>query len=134
MTTPLLDPWTDAAAIATRLNASSARLTLIIGATGWCETCRTLKPVFESLAAEHGTKNDAWLWLDLEDHAEFLDDFIPENLPLLVSYKGNQLTHAFVPSRLTVPALADLLSQSPRLEQTALPDIRARLMSVDWAT
>lgn len=134
MSTPLLDPWTDAATIATRLNAPSARLTLIIGATGWCETCRTLKPVFESLAAEQGEKNETWLWLDLEDHAEFLDDFIPENLPLLVSYRGAQLTHALVPSRLTAPALADLLTQSPRIEQAALPDIRARLMSVDWAT
>ncbi|NHZ93420.1 thioredoxin [Massilia sp. CCM 8733] len=134
MSTPLLDPWTDAAAIATRLNAPSARLTLIIGATGWCETCRTLKPVFESLAAEHGGKNDTWLWLDLEDHAEFLDDFIPDSLPLLVSYRGAQLTHALVPSRLTAAALADLLGESPRIEQAALPDIRARLMAVDWAT
>ncbi len=69
MSPPLLAPWTNAAAIATRLNAASARLTLIIGATEWCETCRTLKPVFASLAGEHGEKNDTWLWLDLDDHA-----------------------------------------------------------------
>ena len=134
MSTPLLDPWTDAAAIATRLNGPSARLTLIIGAINWCETCRTLKPVFESLAAEHGGKNDTWLWLDLEDHAEFLDDFIPDSLPLLVSYRGAQLTHALVPGRITVSALTDLLAQAPRIEQAELPDIRARLMAVDWAT
>lgn len=134
MSPVLLDPWTDAAAIATRLNAPSARLTLIIGATGWCETCRTLKPVFDSLAAEHGGENDTWLWFDLEDHAEFLDDFIPDNLPLLVRYRGSQLTHALVPNSLTASGLTDLLAQSPPIEQAALPDIRARLMTVDWAT
>ena len=134
MSTVLLDLWTDAATIATRLSTPSARLTLIIGATAWCETCRTLKPVFESLAAEHGEENDTWLWLDLEDHAEFLDDFIPESLPLLVSYKGSQLTHVLVPSHINAAALADLLAQSPRIEQDTVPDIRARLMAVDWAT
>ena len=134
MSTPLLDPWTDAATIATRLNGPSARLTLIIGATGWCETCRTLKPVFESLAAEHGEKNNTWLWLDLEDHAEFLEDFIPDSLPLLVSYRGDQLTHAVVPSFITAAAIAELLAQSTSIEQDSVPDIRTRLMAVDWAT
>lgn len=128
------DPWRDAGAIATSLNAPSAHLTLLIGATGWCETCRALKQVFDTLVAEHVGSNHTWLWLDLEDHAEFLGDFIPDSLPLLVSYKGSRPTHALVPSHLTPAALADLLAQAPRIEDERLPDIRARLMAVDWAT
>jgi hypothetical protein len=134
MNTALLDPWTDAAAIAARLNAPSARLTVIIGATLWCASCRTFRPVFESLAAQQGQAHDTWLWLDLEEHAEFLDDFIPDNLPLLLSYRGAQLTHALVPGEPSVRALADLLAQPAHIGQAAPPDIRARLMTPDWAT
>ncbi|MDM5181404.1 thioredoxin family protein [Massilia sp. DJPM01] len=127
------DPWTDAAVIAARLSVPTSRLVLIIGAENWCQSCRTLRPVFESLAAHQANLKDIWLWLDLEEHAEFVDDFIPEDLPLLLSYSGRDLTHAVIVSDLTVAALEDLLSQSERIDQTIPPNIRTRLMTVDWA-
>src|SRR5690349_5966352 len=108
----LLDPWSDAAAIAERLQLPAARLVLAIGAEVWCQTCRTFRPIFEALSQVKNEHNAIWIWLDLEDHAEFLDDYIPENLPLMLSYSGARLTHAFVPGKVTQPAIAELLEQS----------------------
>lgn len=133
MSSMLLDPWDDAAGIASRLSLPGARLVFIIGAEAWCETCRTLRPVFESLAREQATQDDVWLWLDLEDHAEFLDDFIPESLPLMIAYQDDRLTHALVPDEITVPALAALLGETERIEHLSIPDLRSRFLVVDWA-
>ncbi len=129
----LSDPWSDAADIAARLARPSARLVLIVGAESWCATCRTLRPIFEDLAAQHVGHDDVWLWLDLEDHAEFLDNLIPDSLPLLVAYKGSHLTHAVVPQHPDAAQLAALLARRECIEQAAMPDLRTRLMAPDWA-
>lgn len=133
MTFTRLDPWNDAAVIAARLQAPSARLVLIIGAESWCETCRSLGPVFDTLAQDSGKPGDTWLWLDLEEHADFLDNFIPDSLPLLISYSGSQLSHAVVPSRLAEADLLALLAQPSVIMHAHVPDVRARLLANDWA-
>lgn len=128
-----LDPWNDAAIIAARLKSASARLVLIIGAESWCETCRSLGQIFDTLAQESGKSEETWLWLDLEEHADFLDNFIPDSLPLLMSYRGDQLSHAMIPSRITEGGLLELLAQPSVIEHGNLPDVRGRLMANDWA-
>lgn len=133
MSSILSDPWNDAADIAARLARPSAKLVLIVGAESWCATCRVLRPSFDDLAAQHGSSGDVWCWLDLEEHADFLDNFIPDSLPLLVAYKGTRLTHAVVPEQLGVAQLAALLEQGECIDQAAMPDLRARLMAEDWA-
>lgn len=128
-----LDPWSDAAEIACRLALPSARLVLMLGAEEWCEKCRMFRPVFDAVAKQRASQNEIWLWFDLEEHAEFLSDYIPEGLPLLVSYKGAQLTHAVVAAHVSAPALEKLLTQPRSIEHDDLPDFRGRLMSSDWA-
>ncbi|NHZ83542.1 thioredoxin [Massilia sp. CCM 8695] len=133
MTFARLDPWNDAAVIAARLKSRSARLVLIIGAESWCETCRALGPVFDTLAQQSSKQDDTWLWLDLEDHADFLDNFIPDSLPLLMSYSGAELSHAVIPTRVTEADLLELLARPSVIEHSNLPDVRGRLMANDWA-
>ncbi|MDQ1833207.1 MULTISPECIES: thioredoxin family protein [Massilia] len=133
MSTGCLDPWSDAAEIADRLASPFARLVLMLGAEDWCETCRLFRPVFDSIAHQRAGRQETWLWLDLEEHGEFLGDYIPDSLPLLVVYKGAQLTHAVIAGRVNATELEELLAQPSRIEHSALPDLRGRLMSSDWA-
>ncbi|MDQ1834140.1 thioredoxin family protein [Massilia scottii] len=133
MSTARLDPWTDAAAIAGRLASPSSRLILVIGAESWCETCRVFRPVFDSVARQRADSNETWLWLDLEEHVEFLGDYIPDGLPLLVVYNEAQLTHASIISDAGATVLEELLEQTSRIEHDHLPDLRSRLMASDWA-
>ncbi|MES2261512.1 MAG: thioredoxin [Pseudomonadota bacterium] len=128
----LLNPWQDARLIATRLAVPGARLVLVLGAEEWCSKCSAFKPHFDACAAT-ALDNETWLWLDLEEHAEFLGDFIPDNLPLLLAYSGSLLTHTLIPDDLSGPALMDLLAQPSRIEHTPAPDVRSRLLTVDWA-
>lgn len=133
MNSDLLDPWTDAAAIAARLMLPSAHLVILIGAESWCERCRTLKPAFESMAQQKNIEGEVWLWLDLEEHADFLDEFIPDDLPLLMSYRGPSLTQVLLGRAVNVAVLAEKPPRAPMSTELALPDIRNRLMAGDWA-
>ncbi len=128
-----LDPWNDAAFIADRLASPSARLIVLIGAESWCGTCRTLRPVFDAMAQERAGRDETWLWLDLEEHGEFLDDFIPASLPWLMVYKAAQLTHATIISGASAALLEEVLAQPSHVDQGDFPDIRARFMASDWA-
>ncbi|WP_431286626.1 hypothetical protein [Roseateles chitinivorans] len=38
----------------------------------------------------------AWLWLDLEEHADFLSGFIPPDLPLLLRWRNGMCVQAAV--------------------------------------
>jgi thiol-disulfide isomerase/thioredoxin len=86
---PQLDPWEDAAQIAQLLNQSGAELIVAIGAEQWCEKCALLRPKFEQLPAQAGPQR-VCLWFDLEDHAEFIGSFIPEDLPLMMRWQNGQ--------------------------------------------
>ena len=90
------------------------------------------RPGFDALALQHNDERNVWLWLDLEEHAEFLGDFIPEDLPLLLSYSGNALTHAFVPDIHAMAALPGMPT-APRVDYKDVPDMRARFLMQDWA-
>ncbi|MEY4560885.1 MAG: hypothetical protein RLZZ618_162 [Pseudomonadota bacterium] len=138
MTTPLLDPWRDAAEIARRAVHPQGRLVIALGAEGWCQTCRDRKPAFEGLAAAHAqgagpdAAREAWLWLDLEDHAEFLGDHVPEDLPWLLVYQGDALQT----SALFDQAAIDSLSEPGRPAVELGPEdpgVRALLIEDNWA-
>jgi thioredoxin-like negative regulator of GroEL len=86
-----LDPWLDAQAIAQRLAQPDAELVVVIGAQGWCEKCRRLRPAFDRLAANRQGLRDVWLWLDLEEHADFFGGYIPDDLPLLLQFRAGRL-------------------------------------------
>ncbi|MFC4161715.1 thioredoxin family protein [Chitinimonas lacunae] len=125
--TVMLDPWRDAATIAQRLTLPGNRLVLVLGAEAWCQKCRQLRPAFDQAAAR-AHPNDTWLWLDLEDHAEFLGDYIPDDLPLLLVYAGPTLQ---VQRR--VDEARDLLDWQSSGRPTYDPGVRERLLIQDWA-
>ncbi len=126
-----LDPWTHAREIAKRLSHPSARLVVVLGAESWCEKCRALRPVFDGWAIQ-AAAHEVRLWLDIEDHAEFIGPYLPADLPMLIAYAGGQLTHA----RVLKPGIETidhaLGAAQPSIQ--ADPGILARLTREDWAT
>ncbi len=90
-----LDPWADTQAIAQHLRQPDTELLVVIGATAWCQKCQRLRPGFEQLALAL-PKQVLPLWLDLEDHAEFLGAFVPPDLPLLLRWREGTCVQAAV--------------------------------------
>jgi hypothetical protein len=145
----LFDPWDDAQALAERLHTLHCTLVIVLGAESWCEKCRLLRPEFDAtvaLANAAAANGDAceqvWLWLDLEDHCEFLGDYLPENLPMLIVYASNQLVFAQAIEP-TGQALAELLSGRAGLQRMSAsaalstqhdPGLLGRLKQQDWAS
>lgn len=128
----LLDPWDDAATIARRLE-EGGRLIIVIGAEEWCTSCRALKPVFQSVANDETNDRDVPLWLDLEEHAEFLGGFVPPSLPFLLVYQRGVLTHGLVVQDLSHTGIAGELSGSRSVEYEDLPDLDRRFRTADWS-
>ena len=48
----------------------------------WCGTCRDYRAGFDALAARFPTAR--FLWLDVEDEADLLDDYDVDNFPTLL--------------------------------------------------
>ena len=130
---PVFDPWNDAAEIGRILARPSGQLILVLGAEAWCEKCQSLKSSFEELALQAPT-HVVMLWLDLEEHAEFLGDYIPDSLPELCIYQRGMLV---------TKALLDGTEQSLHEAVTATHDAKSlvgddpkifeRLVRQDWA-
>jgi hypothetical protein len=93
---PAFDPWNDAQALAQHLQRPDAELLVVIGAEAWCDKCRRLKPLFDALCASAMPDRAAWMWLDLEDHSDFLAGFIPPDLPLLLRWRAGACVQAAV--------------------------------------
>ena len=97
MTAPKLDLWNeaDAQAVAQHLSRPDAELLVVLGAAAWCTKCQRLHPAFEQLS--QGLPPTVLpLWLDLEEHAEFIGDFIPPDLPLLLRWRRGHCIQAAV--------------------------------------
>ncbi|MDR2153821.1 MAG: thioredoxin family protein [Burkholderiaceae bacterium] len=131
----ILDPWDDALSIAQRLKTPGSMLVTVIGAQAWCEKCRTLKPFFDA-QADRAPEHMVWLWLDLEGHADFLGDYVPDSLPQLCIYQHGKLAKKVVlddtPESLR-DALQSLLAGALPLDDDDDPGIYQRLVLQDWA-
>lgn len=135
-----LDPWHDASLLAQRLSPANAQLFILIGAEQWCARCRHLRPQFDRLAAQ-AKFDEVWLWLDLEDHAEFIGDYLPDNLPMLLVYQGQNMVLCQVVED-AEQALGEHVrqikttrhSQYDALPTVPDPGIRSRLVMQDWAS
>ncbi|NHZ44607.1 thioredoxin family protein [Massilia aquatica] len=138
--TSQLDPWDDASLLAERLRTAHALLFILVGAEKWCIKCRDLRPQFDSLARE-AKQDEVWLWLDLEDHSEFIGDYSPESLPVLLSYRATELiaceliaeTPQSLDERVSLIRKA-LHDQSSVRVASKDPGIRSRLLMENWAT
>ncbi|MDD4887512.1 MAG: thioredoxin domain-containing protein [Thiomonas sp.] len=102
----------------------------------WCGVCRDWRAGFEALAAQLPAAR--LLWVDVEDAADLLDGYEPENFPVLAVQRGPWLLYcAAVPQQPAVwlrliDALAGLDADSVQLHAARLagqggkwPDLRA---------
>jgi thioredoxin 1 len=48
----------------------------------WCDVCKIYRPHFEALTQRHG--DACFAWIDIEDHAELLEDIDIENFPTIL--------------------------------------------------
>ena len=135
-----LDPWNDASLLAQRLSPASAQLFILVGAEQWCAKCRDLRPQFDSLAAQ-AKLDEVWLWLDLEDHAEFIGDYLPDNLPMLLAYQGEYMVFCQVVEDVE-QSLGEHVKKIRAMRHSQYdapptapdPGIRSRLVMKDWAS
>jgi hypothetical protein len=140
-----LDPWLDAAALARRLRESGSELLVVLGAEGWCSKCQRLRPAFDVLVV--GMPDHVLpMWLDLEDHAEFLGGFIPPDLPLLLRWRQGICVQAAVVEDIDLAAtpaervsLKPLVIEGSRVrdphqgELVELPELWSEFVSESWA-
>jgi thiol-disulfide isomerase/thioredoxin len=117
---PALNLDTDAVAIADRLSHADMPLVACLCAQ-WCGTCRDYQVAFDQLAERH--PEFCFVWIDIETHADQLDDFDVENFPTILiedahtrRFFGTVLPHARIVERMLVDltALQDT-SGTPRL-------------------
>ena len=59
---------------------------IVILCAAWCGACRDFRPAFERLA--QGLPTASFLWLDVEDDSELVDDIDVDNFPTLAVYGG----------------------------------------------
>jgi len=87
----------------------------------WCDTCRSYRSGFEKLAALHPDKR--FVWIDIEDQADFIGDIDVDNFPTLLIQRGNAVT--FFGTVLPEMKLADRLIQA-QAEKSG-DDLRAEI-------
>lgn len=123
-----LDPWQHAARLALALEDADAELILVLGAEAWCHKCRSLRPRFDAFA-DAAPPHRILLWLDVDEHAPFLGDYVPDDLPELLVYRAGTLTgRAYVRPADTLEAL---LAQARPSQHD--PGLWTALVRADWA-
>ena len=55
----------------------------------WCDTCQAYRATFDALAARHPQQH--FIWIDIEDQADLVDDFNVENFPTLLVQRGDRV-------------------------------------------
>ncbi|AHB75952.1 MULTISPECIES: thioredoxin family protein [Pandoraea] len=84
---PVFDPVTDRSALAAVLADGKTRLVACLCAA-WCGTCREYAQTLETLAARYPEL--CFVWVDIETHADWLDDHDIENFPTLLVQDASQ--------------------------------------------
>lgn len=80
-------PDTGASDLSRRLDDPQTILVACLCAA-WCGTCREYLPKFEELSGRF--KDHVFLWLDVEEHTDLLDDQDIEDFPTLLVQNGTQ--------------------------------------------
>lgn len=55
----------------------------------WCDVCKQYRPDFDKLADAHPDKR--FLWIDVEDEADFIGDIDVDNFPTLLIQRGDRV-------------------------------------------
>lgn len=128
------NPWEDAAELARHLNNATvdARLVVVLTAA-WCQRCLDLRPFFDSFVEQSANK-DAFVWLDIDEHASLIGDYVPDDLPEVLVYRQGRLAAGgFLSAQ--AGNLASILELAPqRTSLTSAPDVWTQLATPDWAT
>ena len=110
---PALNLDTDSDRIAERVTDTNTLLVACLCAQ-WCGTCRDYRAEFDRLADAH--PEVCFAWIDIETHADRLDDLDVENFPTLLMedgvttrFFGTVLPHISIAERL----LSDLTALPP---------------------
>lgn len=96
----------------------------------WCDTCRAYRQSFDQLAALHPDKH--FVWIDVEDQADFIGDIDVENFPTLLMQRGD--TVAFFGMVLPDVRLADrlLLAQVEKSETELRAEATSSQERSEW--
>ena len=96
----------------------------------WCDTCRSYRGSFDNLAAQHPDKR--FVWIDIEDQADFVGDIDVENFPTLLMQRGN--TVAFFGPVLPEIKLADrlLLAQAEKSDAELRAEVGGSAERQEW--
>ena len=68
----------------------SAPLWVACLCAAWCRTCDGYQATLDALRAQFGTRV-RWVWVDIEDHADVLDDVDVETFPTLLVGDGQEV-------------------------------------------
>ncbi len=96
----------------------------------WCGICREWRAGFAALAAQLDPALDVrWAWIDVEDCADALGDWEPDNFPVIAVQRGARLLHcAPLPQQpgLWLRLIEQLACDAapPSVAQPSLPDLR----------
>lgn len=129
-----MDPWLHASSLAQRLREPGTELLVVLGAESWCGKCQRLRPDFD-LLAQSLPAHVLPLWLDLEDHADFLNGFVPDDLPLLLRWREGQCVQVAVLESIdSAPASgASPVGMRQQPITADLPDLWSVLSARNWA-
>ena len=110
---------TDLHSIQTQLHGKSWLIACLCAA--WCDTCGAYRKDFDDLAKRHPDK--CFAWIDIEDHAELVDEIEIENFPTLLIQHQDDV--AFLGTML--PDISQLHRLLNSLSENALPIKRSQL-------
>ncbi len=93
---PVFDPQHDAPALRIRLQQTQG-LIIACYCAAWCDTCTKYRPDFDALAQQW--PQHTFMWIDIEESSEMLDDDDVENFPTLLiqSARGNLFYGTLLP-------------------------------------
>ncbi len=83
----------------------------------WCDVCKQYRSDFDALAKRHTDK--LFLWVDIEDVSELVEDYDVENFPTLLIQRGEAVSF-FGMMQPDTGQLQRLLQAQERLSKTEL--------------
>lgn len=105
-------------------------LLVVCYCAAWCDTCTQYRPKIESLARSR--PEHVFLWVDIEDNPELLDDEDVENFPtILIERDGATLFFGtMLPHINQLERLIDALQSEPQTEfdGSAPQNVRSMLL------
>lgn len=79
---PVFEPHTDSVSLQHRLESGQGGLIIVCYCAAWCDTCTQYRQNFDALAAKWPTHT--FVWVDIEENPELLDDEDIENFPTIL--------------------------------------------------